>query len=121
MSVIVPELRRFIADMELPQKYSNEDIQDALTDAERYLSENYTLKVTTATGKRILKLQAAIFLLESPRRNLEDAGEIKKLKDGNGTIEFYDRDETNLEMYRRILADELLLQEDPMEVNYDGF
>lgn len=121
MSVAIIELRQFINDMELPLRYSNDEIRDALTDARQYLFENYGLDIMSASGKRILKLQATVFLLESQRRNLENIEEIKKLKDGNGTIEFYDRDETKVEMCRRLLKDELLFVEDPIEVTYDGF
>lgn len=121
MRVSVAEQRGFINDLAFPPKYSNEEIAKALSDAERHLSQEYRVDFTTVKGERLLRLQASVFLFESPRDEHVGQGAIKKIKDGNGTIEFSERGESHLERYRRYLKDELLLLEDPLEVEYDDF
>ena len=121
MSVTIDDERRFISDQGYPPKYSNEEIAKAVADAERHLSETRGVDDTTVQGERLIRLQAAVYLLESHREEYSGAGAIKKIKDGNGYIEFTNSGTSRLDQYRTILRDELFLMEDPLEVEYEDY
>lgn len=121
MSVSIDDERRFINDQGFPPKYSNEEIAKAVMDAERHLSETRGINDTTVEGERLIRLQAAVYLFESPRDVHSGAGAIKKIKDGNGYIEFSDKGVSKLVQYKELLKEGLLLQEDPMEVEYENY